>query len=95
MTEIIPGFPFLVMQKTCNGLLPLGIFQIADDMVPPWILTQILIGVSKFFPRQKLVPQGDLAEAAFREPKKREQVCCFLLVTQRVTHVSVIKRSHC
>ncbi|XP_030461190.1 caffeoylshikimate esterase [Syzygium oleosum] len=47
--------------------------KIADDMVPPWILTQILIGVAKFLPKQKLVPEKDLAEAAFREPKKRAQ----------------------
>lgn len=46
-------------------------------MVPPWILTQILIGVAKFLPKQKLVPEKDLAEAAFREPKKRAQVCFY------------------
>lgn len=47
--------------------------KIADDIVPPWLVTQILIGVAKFLPKQKLVPEKDLAEAAFREPKKREQ----------------------
>ncbi|GMY24378.1 caffeoylshikimate esterase isoform X2 [Fagus crenata] len=46
--------------------------KIADDMVPPWLLTQILIGVANFLPKLKLVPQKDLAEAAFRELKKRE-----------------------
>ncbi|KAI4352223.1 hypothetical protein L6164_006496 [Bauhinia variegata] len=47
--------------------------KIADDMVPPWLVTQILIGVARIFPKKKLVPQKDLAEAAFREKKKREQ----------------------
>ncbi|KAH1072664.1 hypothetical protein J1N35_024992 [Gossypium stocksii] len=46
--------------------------KIADDMVPPWILMQILIGVANILPKQKLVPQKDLAEAAFRDIKKRE-----------------------
>ncbi|KAG8384087.1 hypothetical protein BUALT_Bualt04G0081600 [Buddleja alternifolia] len=47
--------------------------KIADDMVPPWVVTQILIGVAKLLPKQKLVPQKDLAELAFRDVKKREQ----------------------
>lgn len=46
--------------------------KIADDMVPPRLLTQILIGVAKFLPKQKLVPQKDLAELAFRDLHKRE-----------------------
>ncbi|XVE72069.1 hypothetical protein DITRI_Ditri11bG0009100 [Diplodiscus trichospermus] len=46
--------------------------KIADDMVPPWIVKQILIGLANFLPKQKLVPQKDLAEAAFRDIKKRE-----------------------
>lgn len=49
--------------------------QIDDDLVPPWLLTQVLIGMAKFLPKQKLVPQKDLADLAFREAKKREQVC--------------------
>ncbi|XP_048444063.1 caffeoylshikimate esterase-like isoform X1 [Pyrus x bretschneideri] len=56
-----------------NGaILVAPMCKIADDMVPPWLLTQILIGVAKFLPKQKLVPQKNLAEAAFRELKKRE-----------------------
>ncbi|XP_073148889.1 caffeoylshikimate esterase isoform X2 [Henckelia pumila] len=47
--------------------------KIADDMVPPWLVTQILIGVSKLLPKQKLVPQKDLAEMAFQDARKREQ----------------------
>ncbi|XP_023532059.1 caffeoylshikimate esterase [Cucurbita pepo subsp. pepo] len=46
--------------------------KIADDMVPPWALAQILIGVAKFLPKYKLVPQKNLAEAAFRDMKHRE-----------------------
>ncbi|XP_075482148.1 caffeoylshikimate esterase-like isoform X2 [Primulina tabacum] len=47
--------------------------KIADDMVPPWLVTQILIGVSKLLPKQKLVPRKDLAEMAFQDARKREQ----------------------
>ncbi|KAF3947342.1 hypothetical protein ACB098_01G186900 [Castanea mollissima] len=46
--------------------------KIADNMVPPWLLKQILIGVASFLPTIKLVPQKDLAEAAFRDVKYRE-----------------------
>ncbi|XP_023915755.2 caffeoylshikimate esterase isoform X1 [Quercus suber] len=46
--------------------------KIADNMVPPWLLKQILIGVANFLPTIKLVPQKDLAEAAFRVVKYRE-----------------------
>ncbi|XVF20807.1 hypothetical protein REPUB_Repub12eG0034500 [Reevesia pubescens] len=46
--------------------------KIADDMVPPWLIKQILIFVANLLPKEKLVPQKDLAEAAFRDIKKRE-----------------------
>ncbi|VVA33859.1 PREDICTED: caffeoylshikimate esterase [Prunus dulcis] len=56
-----------------NGaILVAPMCKIADDMVPPWALTQILIGVAKFLPTKKLVPQKNLAEAAFKDLKKRE-----------------------
>ncbi|XP_010524356.1 PREDICTED: caffeoylshikimate esterase-like isoform X2 [Tarenaya hassleriana] len=45
--------------------------KIADDMVPPRLLKQILIGLANVLPKQKLVPQKDLAEAAFRDTRKR------------------------
>lgn len=46
--------------------------KIADNVVPSWLVTQILIGVAKFLPTQKLVPTQDLGELAVREAKKRE-----------------------
>ncbi|KAG5527858.1 hypothetical protein RHGRI_028704 [Rhododendron griersonianum] len=56
-----------------NGaILVAPMCKIADDVAPPWLLRQILIGVAKFLPRQKLVPQKDLAEMAFKELNKRE-----------------------
>ncbi|XP_043715881.1 caffeoylshikimate esterase [Telopea speciosissima] len=45
--------------------------KIADDMVPPEFWKNILIGVAKFLPKHKLVPQKDIAEMAFRDMKKR------------------------
>lgn len=57
-----------------NGaILVAPMCKIADDMVPPWIVTQFLIGVAKFLPKQKLVPQNDFGDMAFRDPKKRDQ----------------------
>lgn len=47
-------------------------------MVPPKIVARFLIGVASVLPKQKLVPQKDLAEAAFRDVKKRQQVCLVL-----------------
>ncbi|XP_018816952.1 caffeoylshikimate esterase [Juglans regia] len=55
-----------------GAILVAPMCKIADNMVPPWLLTQILIGVAKFLPKWKLVPQKDLAEAAFRDLKNRE-----------------------
>ncbi|KAI5432405.1 hypothetical protein KIW84_036228 [Lathyrus oleraceus] len=46
--------------------------KIADDMVPPKLLAQILIGIANILPKKKLVPQKNLAVAAFRDLKKRE-----------------------
>ncbi|XP_062107365.1 caffeoylshikimate esterase isoform X2 [Humulus lupulus] len=46
--------------------------KIADDMYPPVLVTQILIGLAKVLPKMKLVPQKDLAEVAFRDLKKRK-----------------------
>ncbi|XP_028794441.1 caffeoylshikimate esterase-like isoform X2 [Neltuma alba] len=63
----------LKQPKAWDGaILVAPMCKIADDMTPPWLLTQILIGVANVLPKQKLVPQKDLAEAAFRELKKRE-----------------------
>ncbi|XP_057809590.1 caffeoylshikimate esterase-like [Salvia miltiorrhiza] len=57
-----------------NGaILVAPMCKIADDMVPPWLVTQILTGMAKLLPRLKLVPQKDLAELAFRDERKRKQ----------------------
>lgn len=44
--------------------------KIADDMYPPFILTQLLITLAKVLPQSKLVPERDLADLAFREKKE-------------------------
>ncbi|CAA0813505.1 alpha/beta-Hydrolases superfamily protein [Striga hermonthica] len=57
-----------------NGaILVAPMCKIADDMVPPRLVTQLLIGLAKVLPKSKLVPLKDFAELAFRDPKKREQ----------------------
>ncbi|XP_057951364.1 caffeoylshikimate esterase-like [Malania oleifera] len=45
--------------------------KIAEDMVPPWLVKQMLIGIAKFFPKAKLVPHKDIAEMGFKDLKKR------------------------
>lgn len=47
--------------------------KIAADMYPPWLLLQILIFLSYFFPKAKLVPEKNLADMAFRDVGKRQQ----------------------
>ncbi|XP_034601279.1 caffeoylshikimate esterase isoform X2 [Setaria viridis] len=57
-----------------NGaILVAPMCKIADDVVPPWPVWQVLIFVAKILPKEKLVPQKDLAELAFKEKKKQEQ----------------------
>ncbi|XP_027358016.1 caffeoylshikimate esterase [Abrus precatorius] len=64
----------LKQPKAWDGaILVAPMCKIADDMVPPKLLTHILIGIANVLPRHKLVPQKDLAEAAFRDLKKKEQ----------------------
>lgn len=54
-----------------------GSVLVTDDMVPPWtVVTRQVIGINKLIPKQKLVPQVDLAKATFREPTKRDQCVC-------------------
>ncbi|KAI5684283.1 hypothetical protein M9H77_05511 [Catharanthus roseus] len=55
-----------------GAILVAPMCKIADDMVPPWFVTQILIGVAKILPKFKLVPQKDLAELAFKDKKKKD-----------------------
>jgi len=43
-------------------------------LVPPPVLKQILIGLANVLPKHKLVPQKDLAEAGFRDIRKRDMV---------------------
>ncbi|KAH0991104.1 hypothetical protein GBA52_002587 [Prunus armeniaca] len=46
--------------------------KIAEDVTPPAAAQKILILMSKFMPKAKLIPQKDLAELAFRDPIKRK-----------------------
>ncbi|KAM7278047.1 hypothetical protein ACFE04_005181 [Oxalis oulophora] len=55
-----------------GAILVAPMCKIADDMVPPWAVKKFLIGLANVLPKHKLVPQKDLAEAAFREPAKRD-----------------------
>lgn len=64
----------LKQPNTWNGaVLVAPMCKIAADMYPPWILMQILIIISYFFPKAKLVPEKNLADLAFRDAEKRQQ----------------------
>lgn len=55
-----------------NGaILVAPMCKIADDVVPPWAVKKLLLGVARVLPKLKLVPQKDLADMAFRDPKKK------------------------
>ncbi|CAI9110681.1 OLC1v1010748C1 [Oldenlandia corymbosa var. corymbosa] len=54
-----------------GAILVAPMCKIADDITPPWLVKQVLIGIAKLLPKQKLVPQKDLADLACREKKKR------------------------
>ncbi|XP_075507055.1 caffeoylshikimate esterase isoform X2 [Primulina tabacum] len=46
--------------------------KISKEMSPPLPLQKLLILMSEFMPKAKLVPQKDLADLAFRELKKKQ-----------------------
>ncbi|PKA65295.1 hypothetical protein AXF42_Ash005628 [Apostasia shenzhenica] len=56
-----------------GAILVAPMCKIADDVIPPWLVVQLLIGLAKLLPKEKLVPRKDLAEMAFKDKKKKEQ----------------------
>ncbi|KAF9614255.1 hypothetical protein IFM89_016547 [Coptis chinensis] len=46
--------------------------KIADDILPHWIVKQLLIGIAKLVPTAKLVPQNNLQKLAYRDLRKRK-----------------------
>lgn len=56
--------------------------KMADDVVPSWPVQQFLIGIARFLPKRKLVPQRDLADMAFKDVKKRA-MCAYNVVSYR------------
>ncbi|KAF9590801.1 hypothetical protein IFM89_038393 [Coptis chinensis] len=66
-----------------GAILSAPMCKIADNMVPHWLVTKLLIGIAKFFPRAKLVPHNNFGDLAFGDLKKREQnVTLPLLILQ-------------
>ncbi|KAF9663977.1 hypothetical protein SADUNF_Sadunf17G0108100 [Salix dunnii] len=69
--------------------------KIKDNMIPPWLVKQILIGVAHVFPKLKIVPHQDFVKMAFRDLKKQELVTLPLLIlhgeADAVTDPSVSK----
>ncbi|KAL5080480.1 hypothetical protein RYX36_008901 [Vicia faba] len=64
----------LKQPKAWNGaILCAPMCKISESMVPPKLIVHMLIAMANVFPKKKLVPTKDLGDAAFREPKKREQ----------------------
>ncbi|KAF2282701.1 hypothetical protein GH714_043701 [Hevea brasiliensis] len=56
-----------------NGaILVAPMCKFADNMIPPWIVVQILIGIAYLFPKLKIVPHKNFVKMAFRDLKKQE-----------------------
>ncbi|OAY60415.1 caffeoylshikimate esterase [Manihot esculenta] len=56
-----------------NGaILVAPMCKFADNMIPPWIVLQILIGIAHLFPKLKIVPHKNFVKMAFRDLKKQE-----------------------
>jgi hypothetical protein len=58
-------------------------------VVPAWPVQQVLIFLAKLLPKEKLVPQKDLAELAFKEEEKRKQVSTCHTADFFVTHIYI------
>ncbi|OIW12225.1 hypothetical protein TanjilG_06014 [Lupinus angustifolius] len=56
-----------------GAILVAPMCKIVDGMIPPKWLTKILLLMVNFLPKHKLLPQKNLFNIAFREPKKKEQ----------------------
>ncbi|KAJ8492204.1 hypothetical protein OPV22_013925 [Ensete ventricosum] len=65
-----------------GAILVAPMCKMADDVIPPWPVQQILICIAKILPREKLVPQKDLAEMSFKDIKKREQ-CSYNVIAYK------------
>ncbi|XXG73646.1 hypothetical protein AAC387_Pa07g2528 [Persea americana] len=57
-----------------GAILVAPMCKIADDMVPSWLVMQILVVMAKLLPKRKLVPQNDFLEMVFRDLKKRKMM---------------------
>lgn len=65
-----------------GAILVAPMCKMAENVVPPWPVQQILICMAKVLPRVKLVPQKDLAEMAFKDIKKRGQ-CSYNVIAYK------------
>ncbi|MCI01904.1 monoglyceride lipase [Trifolium medium] len=64
----------LKQPKAWNGaILCAPMCKISESMVPPKLVVHLLTAMANVLPKNKFVPTKDLGDAAFREPKKREQ----------------------
>ncbi|XP_073000587.1 caffeoylshikimate esterase-like isoform X1 [Typha latifolia] len=63
-----------------GAILVAPMCKIAEDVIPPWPVQQILIFMAKVLPKEKLVPQKDIAEMAFKDIIKREQTSYNVIV---------------
>ncbi|EOY00151.1 PREDICTED: caffeoylshikimate esterase isoform X1 [Theobroma cacao] len=69
--------------------------KISDDVTPPEPVLKVLTFLSKVMPTAKLVPQKDLAELAFRDPRKKKMavynVICYNDPVRLRTAVELLK----
>lgn len=64
----------LKQPKAWNGaILCAPMCKISEQMVPPKLVVKMLIAMANVLPKNKMVPTQDIGDAAFKDPKKREQ----------------------
>lgn len=68
-------FTFCIMDSLLTFSWYFVADKIADDVTPSKPVLNFLTFLSKVMPTAKLVPQKDLAELMFRDPRKKKMVC--------------------
>ncbi|KAK6798161.1 hypothetical protein RDI58_005863 [Solanum bulbocastanum] len=67
------NLPSFLFGESMGGAIAL---KIADSIVPPWLITQILIGVAKFLPTKKLHSSNTGFRRVGSQRCKEERICC-------------------
>ncbi|WMV16836.1 hypothetical protein MTR67_010221 [Solanum verrucosum] len=75
------NLPSFLFGESMGGAIALKVHQKQpdawnDSIVPPWLVTQILIGVAKFLPTKKLHSSNTGFRRVGSQRCKEERICC-------------------